>query len=94
MRKMEDERPMIIFYLNEDDGEPKRICSFHASNFNEWLQTLIFCQQNEVDLWFRDDDEQISKEIIEKINFGCMVEDVSLRIGSDDCIQCIDVIVK
>ena len=75
MRKMKDERPMIIFYLNEDECEPKRICSFYTSNFNEWLQTLIFCQQNEVDLWFRDDDEQISKEIIEKINFGCMVED-------------------
>lgn len=92
---MPEEKVMVIFYYNNDDSteEPTRICSFYTTRFAEWMKCLDYCKRRQISFWPREDDEQTNKKIVEATHgFPMFIEDISFRFGSDECIQCIDVV--
>lgn len=91
---MGEDKVSIIFFYRDSDGNVKRVCNFYTSRFGEWLKFLDYAEKNNIQFYPRVDDENIKDEIINAMDIGSYIEDLYVSFGSDDCIQCIEVVLK
>ena len=93
---MEDKVRVVFYYfMHENDVEPTRLCGFYTTCFGEWIKMLHLCKEYKVPFNVREDDSSICQEHIELLKgLEPLVEDYWISFGSDECIQCIEVLLK
>ena len=93
---MEDKvRVVFYYYTDEKSISPTKLCGFYTTRFGEWIKTLHYCKEYNVPFYIREDDSTISQEYIDNLRgLEPAIEDFCVSFGSDECIQCIEVLLK
>lgn len=93
---MENEVRVIFYYdMHEDGSEPVKLCGFYTKHFGEWIRLLHYCKEYGVSFLIRDDDEKIKKEYRQYLlGLEPLIDDFWISYGSDNCLQCIEVLLK
>lgn len=91
-----DDKVLVNYYYDDicSEDEPQKVCSFYTSRFAEWIMLLDECKKRQITFWVRSDDERIKPELVERMNMGCFIKDISVSFGSDTVVQGIDVVLE
>lgn len=92
---MEDRVQIRFILLDEETNDEKTVCFFYTNQFSEWMKMLTFCKKHNITLYPNECDDKIDQEIQEKLaGLGAFVDDVYVKFGSDESIQCVEVYLK
>ena len=92
---MEDRVQIRFILLNEETHDEKTVCFFHTNQFAEWMKMLTFCKKHNITLYPNEFDDKIDQEVQEKLaGLGAFVDELYVKFGSDESIQCVEVYLK